>query len=75
MLNIKKTLRIGIVIIFIPFGGIFCFLMYLPFGGYMLIDKKETAEFVTRIQSSPELPKQFYQMYNLMYSHSLDGGQ
>lgn len=66
MKNILKKLFILFIII------LSLLFLYLKYGGYIWMDQEERDQIVIQIKQSPELPDQFYQIYNSIYPQSLN---
>ncbi len=41
------------------------------FGGYLIVDKKERESVIEQIRSVPQLPKRFYELYNLIHKNTV----
>lgn len=65
---LKRFIIFFVVIIFL------CFL-YLKYGGYLWMDKDSRLYAIMRIKDSPSLPDRFYDLYNMIYSNTLNKSQ
>lgn len=48
------------------------FFSFIKFGGYFIMDENLKEEFITDIENSSKLPDRFYEIYNVMYPHSMN---
>lgn len=46
--------------------------LFIRFGGYLIIDKSEKEHLVNEIKNAPQLPDRFYEIYDMVYPNALE---